>query len=163
MFVLTAATIIQFRGILVTRKELKALKEKESSPIINFHTQMAADYLEQYLTLCEITHKRKDTLIKEVQERLGQQTYCITFSRRYWVWQTDTYRLYVHNEQGLSVEVMLNTRNMHVKPPMECWQDLVNDMCRPTERKRVKEANGKLARAMRNAEKKTSPAQTSSP
>lgn len=36
---------------------------------------------------------------------LGRQTYCFTTWRRYWVWETDLWRIYVNDDAGVAFEV----------------------------------------------------------
>src|ERR1700749_3257021 len=52
--------------------------------------------------------------------RLGRHSYCFTSSRRYWVWETESWRVYVNNEGGIGFEVPVAFTQERA---VEAWND----------------------------------------
>ena len=89
-----------------------------TTPILNifFHhpsDEICKKYLEQLQD--HILMKPLGKSVTLHLERLGKQSYCWTGEYKYWVWETEKWRIYVSNKRGVAFEVL------ETLSPQEAW------------------------------------------
>lgn len=88
----------------------KSDKNRTTIPFINLVQHLDR---EEYMKILDswthfMMHVHEESgqdLISAYKERFGRQDYTYITYRRYWVWEFPGYRVWVHNEDGLSLEV----------------------------------------------------------
>lgn len=99
----------------------------ETSPLINClfqDTIKAKQFLDETMDLVRVRAKSGLSSIEWHKKILGKQNYCWTGSVRNWVWETDTWRVYVSKE-GAVLEVLLT---LTPDEAWLAWQDYYNRM-----------------------------------
>jgi hypothetical protein len=82
----------------------------------SFHTS-------SYLTFCILAPKN---MVKYHKAFLGKQAYCFTgVSGRFWVWESDSWRVWVNNVKGPCFEVLVGSTQSEAQ---RAWMNYVNDM-----------------------------------
>lgn len=85
-------------------------KERVTLPISNYVSQLPSDLQDRWgvfhmATSIYASIYTGAKLVAAHKEIFGRQTYCYTTYRRYWVWEFEGFRTWVHNEGGISLEV----------------------------------------------------------
>lgn len=99
----------------------------ETSPLINFLFQDPVKsklYLDELMDLMKARAKDGISSLERHKKILGKQNYCWTGFVRHWVWETDTWRVYVSKE-GASFEVLAS---LTLDEAWAAWQDYYNKM-----------------------------------
>lgn len=103
-------------------------RSDETSPIINFlfnvDRAIADQYLQESLSLMKARMHDGLSSLERHKKILGKQNYCWTGFVRHWVWETDTWRVYVSKE-GASFEVLAT---LTPDEAWQAWQDYYNRM-----------------------------------
>lgn len=102
------------------------MKNRNSSPVENFES--STNYI-QFLKDLNAANTGMLSCIELCKERLGYQdrTSILSQRRRFFIWEKEHYRLYVHNCKGIVVEVILNKDNSPVVGPKVVWSDVYED------------------------------------
>ncbi len=102
-------------------------REDETAPIINYlfqDSQRSDQYLKESMNLAKARMVSGLSSIERHKKILGKQTYCWTGFVKHWIWETDTWRVYVSKEGG-SFEVLAT---LTPDEAWAAWQDYYNKM-----------------------------------
>lgn len=100
-----------------------------TTPVVNFLFQdtdrtFANQYLKDFHELVKARINDGLTSIQRHKKILGKQNYCWTGFVKHWVWESDTWRVYVSTE-GASFEVL---ESLTLQEAWAAWQDYYNKM-----------------------------------
>lgn len=76
-------------------------RSDETTPFFNVIVPTHEETIDWLLTSFVVGRKP----VQAHKDKLGRQSYCLVGSRRYHVWESKLWRVYVHNEGGISLEV----------------------------------------------------------
>lgn len=79
------------------------------------------DYLKQYLQLC---HENRPC-VQAHKNKLGKQNYCWNGEFRFWIWETESWRVFVSNTKGICFEVL---DSLSYEEAWNTWKDYLNRM-----------------------------------
>lgn len=99
---------------------MKHNKTRITEPVINIlqHDQQCVDeYLNRMLRGYYVNINNH---VKAHKKVFGQQSYCWNGEFRHWVWDFGTWRVYVSNQKGVSVEV---TQGSNLEQTMSILKD----------------------------------------
>ena len=106
-------------------------RDRRSSPIENFDVQFQQS--KAYLNFLKDLREdglEKSTCIETCKQALGRQdrTEILSERRRFYIWEKENYRLYVHNEKGIVVEAIIDERGKPtIGDAFEVWTELYSD------------------------------------
>ena len=103
-------------------------KDTFTTPIVNYmmnvweHEDIDKHQAELML-VHSMHHKVKMKPVAYFKKKLGRQNYTCTIFCRHWVWERNNWRMYVNNEQGISIEVDESLTGDQAKM---AWYDFLN-------------------------------------
>ncbi len=97
----------------------------EGTPIINYLFTLLEDEFELFhkelMTMHAAPSAHNLKPMQFAKTRLGKQNYTWVGEYRFWVWETNDWRMFVSNRQGISVEVRIDLNKTQVQM---AWNDL---------------------------------------
>ena len=80
-------------------------------------------FVPSYLTYCCLTPNNK---VKFHKAKLGKQKRTVTYSgRRFWVWETDSWRVLINGERGVCFEL---PEDANSDDALSAWHDYLSHM-----------------------------------
>lgn len=109
-------------------------KHRETVPLLNCLQDTEGRWLEVWAAfhtasaIYSSTHTGRSNnggllLIQTHKDLFGRQDYCFTTYRRHWVWEFEGYRVWVHNEAGITLEVEVGTTPEEAVAYMQAYID----------------------------------------
>jgi len=113
-------------------KEL--LYTKPSTPILNYiRTNQNAMEAYSYNVMILHQHLRSinnNSILQAVKSLLGKQSYCANLSDRNWIWERDSYRIFV-SKAGVSIELFNDENDLTKTEFMDTMSNIFNEFGLP--------------------------------
>lgn len=102
------------------------IKDWDSTPIVNIAWstggKVTSDELKKLTDDMLQMHRKLRPPVESLKKLLGRQSYTWVGEYRFWVWETDSYRVFASNKQGVSFEHRVG---LSKKDAFASWNDFL--------------------------------------